>query len=60
VSSDARSACQIKTDCVLLVAHGWNIDIGIWFKGSGSVRCFFGGGWNDRGRRVGCVHAVGS
>ena len=33
-----RSACQIRTECVLLVAHGWNIDIGIQAKGSGSVR----------------------
>jgi hypothetical protein len=34
---------QIRTECVLLVAHGWNIDIGAQAKGSGLVRrlcCF--------------------
>ena len=31
-------ACQIRTECVLLAAHGWNIDIGIQANGSGLVR----------------------
>lgn len=51
-------ACQIRTECVLLAAHGWNIDIGARLNGSDLVRLF--GGWNGGGRPVGHVHAVGS
>ena len=31
-------ACQIRAECVLLAAHGWNIDIGINVIGSRLVR----------------------
>jgi hypothetical protein len=50
---------QVKTVRVLLVAHGWNIDIGVELNGSDLVRPF-SGARNGSGGEGSHVHAVGS
>lgn len=50
-------ACQIRGVCSLLVAHGWNIDIGARLYGSDLVRRFLWGvvGTVGAGRSGACT-----
>ena len=49
---------QVKAGRVLLVARGWNVDMGLHVKGSKLVRLL--GAGNVSGLDGGGVHAVGS